>query len=118
RTDAGLRRRYVGLLSTLWSAVEPEWLAEGRAAVLAEASRWTASLEDEGAGYRTVLGVSRLWSGRPELDDLADSAAAEGNLTLNPCWFGGKIHMLELDGAVHVGRGIRADEPPYRKVAA
>lgn len=118
RSDRKLRRRYVDLLSTVWRTVEPEWRGEGRAAVLAEARRWTDLLEDQGAGFKIVLGLSRLWPGRPDLDDMADAAAAEGKLTLNPCWFGGKVHMLELDGAVLVGRGIRHGEPSYRKVAA
>jgi DNA-binding transcriptional ArsR family regulator len=85
---------------------------------VAEAERWAHAIDDEGARYNAVLGLSRLWPGRPELDEMADSAAAEGRLVLNPCWFGGKIHMLELDGTVYVGRGIRAHVPPYRKVAA
>src|ERR671936_808221 len=106
RTDRGLRKRYVELLSTVWRAVEPEWRREGRAAVLNEARRWSEALDDQPAGYKNLLGRSRLWPGRPDLDDLADAAAAEGKLTLNPCWFGGKCHILELDGAVLVGRGI------------
>ena len=48
----------------------------------------------------------------------ADAAAAEGNLVLTPCWFGGKIHVIELDGLVYVGRGIRHRDMSYRKVAA
>jgi DNA-binding transcriptional ArsR family regulator len=118
RTDRGLRKRYVELLSTVWQAVEPEWRRDGRAAVMAEARRWSEALDDQPAGYKNLLGRSRLWPGRPDLDDLADAAAAEGKLTLNPCWFGGKCHILELDGAVLVGRGVRHGEPPYRKVAA
>jgi DNA-binding transcriptional ArsR family regulator len=118
RSDRGFRRRYTDLLSTVWQAVEPEWRDEGRGTVLAETRRWTDALDNEGFGYKNVLGLSRLWPGRPDLDDMADAAAAEGKLTLNPCWFGGKVHMLELDGAVLVGRGIRLGEPSYRKVAA
>lgn len=117
RTDAAMRQRYLDLLATLWNAVEPEWLAEGRAAVVAETRRW-ASLLEEGAGYKDVLGLPRLWPGRPDLDDLADAAAASGALTLNPCWFGGKVHIVELDGVILAGRSVRHGEPPYRKVAA
>jgi DNA-binding transcriptional ArsR family regulator len=117
RTDAGLRKRYVDLLATLWRGVEPEWRAEGRTATLAEAERWR-SLLDEGVPYKQVLGLPRLWPGRPDLDDLADGAAGAGALTLNPCWFGGKVHIVELDGAVFAGRSVRDFEPPYRKVAA
>ena len=117
RTDATMRRSYLELLATLWRVVEPEWLAEGRAAVLAETQRWSSRLE-EGAGYKDVLGLPRLWPGRPDLDDIADTAAANGALTLNPCWFGGKVHIVELDGSVFAGRSVRHGEPPYRRVAA
>lgn len=116
RTDAALRRRYFGLLEAIWSEVDGEWRAEGRPAVLAEGERWVRALE-QGQTYKDVVGLPRLWPGRPELDELADAAAAEGRLTLNPCWFGGKVHIEELDGAVHVGRGIRCFEPSDRKLA-
>jgi len=120
RTDQALRKRYVELMSAVWQAVEPEWEREGREAVIAAAQRWTQALEEEGATYRGLLGLTRLWPGRPELDEMADAAAAQGDLVLNPCWFGGKIHIIELDGTVHVGKGTRFPdaEPSYRKIAA
>jgi DNA-binding transcriptional ArsR family regulator len=117
RTDRAHRRRYVDLLANLWQAAEAEWSSQGRAAAQAEARRWAAMLA-EGANIHEVLGLSRLWPGRPDLDDLATGAAADGKLTLNPCWFGGKIHVIELDGEVLAGRSVRQGEPPYRKVAA
>jgi DNA-binding transcriptional ArsR family regulator len=58
-----------------------------------------------------------LWPGRPELDDLADAAARADRLVLTPCWFGGKIHIIELDGTLYAGRGIRHRERSYRKIA-
>ena len=117
RADRGQRKRYLDLLTTVWSAVEPEWKEQGRAAVVAESRRWAALLA-EGAGYREILGLKKLWPGRPHLEDLADGAATAGSLTLTPCWFGGKIHILELDGKVLTGRGVRPGEPPYRMVAS
>jgi DNA-binding transcriptional ArsR family regulator len=116
REDVDYRRRYIDLLRQLWSAVEGEWEQQGRPAVLAEVPRWTRALAD-GAPYRQLVECERLWLGRPEVDILADEAAEAGNLTLNPCWFGGKIHVLELDGLVYIGRGIREGEPSYRKIA-
>ena len=116
RTDAALRRRYLGVLEAIWSGVEDEWRTEGRAAVAAEAETWTRGLE-QGQSYKEVLGLPRLWPGRPELDELVDAAASEGTLTLNPCWFGGKMHIEELDGMVHAGRGVRCFELSDRKVA-
>jgi DNA-binding transcriptional ArsR family regulator len=115
-TDVELRKRYISLLTELWSAVEPEWEREGRSAVLAEAQRWAHAVRD-GTPYRRLIEVTRLWASRPELDSIADAAAAEGNLILTPCWFGGKIHVVELDGLLYVGRGIRHGEPSYRKMA-
>ncbi|HKW60422.1 MAG TPA: metalloregulator ArsR/SmtB family transcription factor [Candidatus Dormibacteraeota bacterium] len=117
RSDRGLRKRYLELLTTLWRAVEPEWLAVGRAGAVAEASRWTAMVS-EGVGFHEVLGLRQLWPGRPDLDAMAEEGAAAGRLTLNPCWFGGKVHIVELDGEVLAGRSVRQGEPPYRKVAA
>ena len=117
RTDAAHRARYLDLLATVWKGVEGEWRGEGRAAAVSEAERWAQVIEAQG-GYRDVLGLARLWPGRPELDEMADGAAAGGSLVLNPCWFGGKIHLIELDGTVYLGRGIRHGAPSYRKVAA
>lgn len=116
RSDAALRHRYLGLLDAIWSEVETEWREQGRPAVLAESERWTKSLE-QGLTYRQVLGLARLWPGRPELDELAEAAAASGTLTLNPCWFGGKVHVEEFDGTVHVGRGLRCSDPTDRQLA-
>jgi DNA-binding transcriptional ArsR family regulator len=117
RTDPRLRARYIELLTTLWTAVRGEWEREGRAAVTAEAQRWARALRD-GVNYKDLLELPRLWASRPELDGMADAAAAEGNLVLTPCWFGGKVHLVELDKAVYVGRGMRHVEPSYRKIAA
>jgi DNA-binding transcriptional ArsR family regulator len=117
RRDRTLRKRYVDLLSTAWSAVEPEWREAGRPAVIAESERWTRALDEQAASYMDVLGLTRLWPNRPELDEMARTAAAEGRLVLTPCWFGGKIHMFEVEGTVLVGRGIRHGEPLYRKIA-
>jgi DNA-binding transcriptional ArsR family regulator len=116
RRDEQARARYVELLSTVWAAVRPEWEEQGRAAAVTEAERWTRTLR-EGAGHRDVLGLQRLWPGRPELDDLADAAARADRLVLTPCWFGGKIHIIELDGTLYAGRGIRHRERSYRKIA-
>lgn len=116
RADGAFRRRYVDLLRGLWSDVERDWESTGRAAVTAEAQRWTRALE-AGAPYRQLLQVQHLWPPRPETDTFADAAAAEGNLVLSPAWFGGKIHVLEFDGLVYAGRGIRLGEPSFKEVA-
>jgi len=117
RSDPAMRKRYVELLAEIWKSVEGSWEEEGRSAVIAEAKRWKRALDD-GLPYRQLLGMQTLWAGRPQVDTVADAAAAEGKLILTPCWFGGKIHVIELDGTVYAGQGIRHDEPSYRKVAA
>jgi DNA-binding transcriptional ArsR family regulator len=117
RSDGEYRKRYVDLLQEIWASVEDEWEKEGRPAVLAESQRWARALAD-GASFRKVMEIARLWEGRPEVDRFADEAASQGSMILNPCWFGGKIHVLELDGLVYVGRGIRHRDMSYRKVAA
>jgi DNA-binding transcriptional ArsR family regulator len=117
RRDRDHRNQYVALLREMWSAVEEEWERQGRPATLAQAKRWTRAIHD-GTPYRRLLELTRLWASRPEFDTFADVAAAAGNLILNPCWFGGKIHIIDFDGLVYVGRGIRRDPMSYRRVAA
>ncbi len=118
RKDGDVRKRYVELLSTVWRDVQPLWDREGRDAVVAEAERWQRAIDDQAVGFRELLGLARLWPSRPDLDEMADVAATENKLVLSPCWFGGKVHMFELEGTVYVGRGIRHGESSYRKVAA
>ena len=117
RSDGEYRKRYVDLLQEIWASVEDEWEREGRPAVVAESQRWIRALA-EGATFRKLMDTARLWEGRPDVDRFADEAGSQGNLILNPCWFGGKIHVLELDGLVYLGRGIRYRDMSYRKVAA
>lgn len=116
RSDAAFRKRYVELLRGIWADVEAEWDGTGRAAVVAEGRKWSRALEG-GAPYRQLLHVQRIWPPRPEADTFADAAASEGNLTLTPAWFGGRIHVLEFDGLVYLGRGIRESEPSLKEVA-
>jgi DNA-binding transcriptional ArsR family regulator len=116
RSDATLRKRYVDVLQALWSAVQDDWEGAGRAAVAAEAQKWSRALES-GTPYRELLRVQHIWPPRPETDAFADAAEAEGNLIMTPSWFGGRISVLEFDGLVYVGRGIQIGEPSLKKVA-
>ena len=74
RTEPAMRKRYIELLTQIWSAVESSWEEEGRAAVIAEAQRWKRALDD-GVAYRQLLGMQSLWAGRPQVDASADAAA-------------------------------------------
>lgn len=117
RTERARRKRYVELLGELWGSMRAEWLDEGRSAATAEAARWARAIE-QGTPFRQLLQTTQLWAARPQVDTLADAAAEGGRLILNPCWWGGKIHVIELDGLFYVGRGFRQPELSYRGVAA
>ena len=109
QADGALRGRYRELLQWVWEAARGEWESEGKAAVAAAATEWNRLLGD-GTTFRTLLERPRIWPGRPELDELADSAAAEGHLVLSPGWYFGEIHVVELDGSVYMGRGVRVQD--------
>ena len=117
REDKALRARYIELLATIWQELAPDWTRNGKTAVVAEAERWRRILDDGRQDYMGIIGLDRLWPGRPELDDVAAAAAAEGRLVLNPSWFGGKVHIVELHGTVHVGRRTRIVDFDCRRVA-
>lgn len=118
RSDPALRRAYISLLRKVWESVRAEWESTGRRVVAAAASEWSRGL-NEGTSYRELLVRHRLWDGRPELDELADAAAAAGRLVISPGWYFGKIHAIELDGDVYLGRWVRPkDEDATRQQVA
>ena len=118
RTDAALRDQYKALLRAAWEPVRVEWETEGRRAVLKVVADWESRL-DRGTAYRTLLERERIWPGRPELEDLADAAAAEGRLVLTPGWFFGLIHVVEIDGTLYLGRRFRTpDQEGARRLVA
>jgi DNA-binding transcriptional ArsR family regulator len=118
RDDPAMRGNYIALLRGVWDAVSPEWTSSGRPAVLAAAENWRRQLR-EGVGYKVLLERPRLWLGRPELDELADAASAEGRMVLSPSWFGGDVHIVELQGTLYLGRGVqpRDDDASLRDAA-
>src|SRR5260370_11092943 len=110
QADPELRTRYRQLLVWVWEAVRPEWESSGRRAAADAALEWARMLE-EGAGYRTLLDRPHVWPGRPELDELAESALADGRLVLSPGWFFAMIHVVDVDGTLYLARGGRTDDP-------
>jgi DNA-binding transcriptional ArsR family regulator len=118
RTDAKVRARYISLLKEVWESVRVEWEATGRPAVTTATREWQKQLT-AGTPFRDLLQRSRLWPGRPDLEELADADAAEGRMVLTPGWFFGDIHVVELDGSMYLGRGIRphGDDADRRHVA-
>jgi DNA-binding transcriptional ArsR family regulator len=109
QVDKAFRARYRKLLASVWEAARPEWDASGKRAAVEASVEWKLRVE-EGAGYRTLLDRPHVWPGRPELDDMADRAAAEGRLVLSPGWYFGEIHVVEVDGIVYLGRGVRRED--------
>jgi DNA-binding transcriptional ArsR family regulator len=118
RSDSTVRASYIALIKGVWGAVRPEWESSGRPAVLAAVEDWRKRVAD-GVGYKVLLARPRLWLGRPELDDFADAASADGRMVISPCWFGGDVHIVELDGTMYLGRGIqpRDDDASLRHAA-
>jgi DNA-binding transcriptional ArsR family regulator len=118
RTDPDLRADYKALLTEAWEAVRPEWEAAGRPAAEKAAEEWQRAI-DEGINYRQLLERPRIWPNRPELEEIADIAAAEGRLVFSPGWFFGVVHVVEIDGLLLVGRRIRTADPAnaQRKIA-
>ncbi|HYM95683.1 MAG TPA: metalloregulator ArsR/SmtB family transcription factor [Candidatus Sulfotelmatobacter sp.] len=114
RTEPELRARYIELLRSVWDLVGPEWRSAGLPAVKDAQAEWITRLAD-GVSFRELLSRAELWPGRPDLDELADAAAAEGRLVLTPSWFGGDIHIVELDGIVCLGRGVRHPDDDQRR---
>jgi DNA-binding transcriptional ArsR family regulator len=118
RTDAALRAAYRALLMSAWASVRAEWDLLGRPAVEKAAADWTARLAG-GASYSALLERSRIWPGRPELDEIADTAAGNGHLVLSPGWFFGVVHVVEIDGTLYLGRRVRTlDEEAARHLTA
>lgn len=104
-----LRERYAALLTAAWQPLRKEWEEIGKAAAIAAATNWTRRVA-EGVDFRALLERPRVWPGRPELDELADSAASDGRLVLSPGWYFGEIHVVELDGTLYLGRGFRTED--------
>jgi len=118
RTDVPLRAEYKELLRSTWESVRGEWETAGKPAVLKVVGDWQDRIE-RGTPYRTLLERERIWPGRPELEELADAAAAEGRVVLTPGWFFGVIHVVEIDGTLYLGRRFRTpDQEGARRLVA
>ncbi|MGH7764647.1 MAG: ArsR/SmtB family transcription factor [Candidatus Dormibacteraceae bacterium] len=118
RTEPALRSSYVSLLQSVWKAVEPEWRSVGLPAVTEAAADWRRRLE-AGSAFSELLDRPQIWPGRPDIDVLAQGAATQSRLVLSPSWFGGDIHVVELDGMLLAGRGVRRrDDDQQRRDAA
>ncbi|CAA9553561.1 MAG: hypothetical protein AVDCRST_MAG79-2890 [uncultured Thermoleophilia bacterium] len=101
RVDDEARRLLEALLRDAWAAVRPAWDAEGREAVLASCEALRGRLRG-GADPRTLLPSGHIAT-KPPWDALFADGVRRGAAVFSPCWFiGGRGHIVELSGLVHV----------------
>ena len=104
RSSPGLRRRYVELVSDVWSALGPEWERDGRLAVKAAVAH-KRELQHGGASWREVAGEVGC---TPELmSDLVASLGPQGTVAVVPAFFAHLGSLVDLPGTVLIG--VRAD---------
>ena len=122
REDRDTRVRYREFLQQVWESAHEEWLSDGRAAVSAAAHQWADRLRVRPTieEVKQLIARQSIWKGRPQYDAMVEQALADGRLLLSPGWFFGEIHLVELDGAVYLGHGIRPveDREIQRRIAA
>ncbi len=100
RSSADLRRRYVGLVGDLWSAVSDEWRRTGLPAVEAMV-RARRELERRGAAWQEVArNPGRPWN--PACLQLAGALPDGGTLALVPAYHARLTGYLDLPGALLV----------------
>ena len=110
--DPRLRARHRELVHELWKAAEGEWAITGRPATVAAADEWSKRMGPDPRvdDIKQLIERQEIWKGRPQYDAMVEQALAEGRLVLSPGWFYGDIHIVELDGAVYLGRAMRTPE--------
>jgi DNA-binding transcriptional ArsR family regulator len=109
--DAGLRRRYVGVLREVWGLIEDRWRREGLTAVQAAAR----VLGERAARASEVLAVvpDLVHSGR-ELREFAEEAFRRGDVVFSPTYFGSWYLVMDLPHEVLIGAG---SDPAARAAA-
>lgn len=113
RADGGLRARHRELIEAVWNAAKREWGDTGRESTAAVVADWSKRLGPAPGidAIKQLIERQEIWKGRPQYDAMVEQALVEGTLVLSPGWFYGDIHIVELDGAVYLGRAIRVQEP-------
>jgi len=105
RSSGQVRRRYVELLSDVWSALSTDWEGPGRAAVKS-AVAVRQELQRKGLPWREVAG--NIKSCNDELlSELVRRLGPQGVVAIVPAYFAHLGSMVDLPGAVLVG--VRAD---------
>lgn len=100
RSSAGLRRRYVHLVTDVWEAVEAIWLTEGRPAVEAAVADRLAQIS-RGVPWPQIIGREASFDGL--VQRLVDGLGPQGQLAVVPAFFTHKGLLVDLPGLVLVG---------------
>ncbi|MHB1497627.1 MAG: ArsR/SmtB family transcription factor [Acidimicrobiales bacterium] len=115
RSSAPLRRRYVKLVSDLWSALEPHWEREGRAAVEASVA-WRTKVAEKGVPWRDVAGKKMpecCAEGQGEKDakirQLESWLGPDEAVAIVPSFFASGGSFVDLPGLLLIGQRAGGD---------
>ena len=114
RSSTPLRRRYVKLVGDLWSALEPYWEHEGRAAVQASVS-WRTKAAEKGVPWREVAGrMSKCCAEDQEEKNgkirlLESWLGPDEAVAIVPSFFASGGSFVDLPGLLLIGRRAGGD---------
>ena len=107
RTDEGVRRRYVEVVTEVWEGLRDIWESEGRTAVGATVAECLVSVR--GASDPTALAIKHLEQSecanidRIEIAQLIEDLGGQGELVFVPSFFTAKGLIVDLPGIVIIG---------------
>jgi ArsR family transcriptional regulator len=116
--DPDLRQRYVQLMRSAWTHIEPTWRSVGQATVLRTVLATRERLQ-RGTSVGDLLPPTHIVrrQRRAELLVLLNEAAEHGNVAVSPIYFTTSgAHILDLPGLVHVGMPVE-DQDPRQQLA-
>ena len=113
RVDGTRRREFVDLMGDVWAAVRADWDRDGRPAVVAACRALEGRLA-AGSDLRALLPAGHIAAKAP-WEAMITEALGRGQVVLSPCWYiGGRGHLVELSGLVHVGVAIAVPDEVER----
>lgn len=110
RSDPARRRRYVEVVTAVWSALRPRWEAEGIPAVQAELQRRRAQI-DKTPDWRRY---AEQWAPLNVTPDLAEAVDAGAEVVIVPAWFTRNKLWIDLPGVLLIGVGTADAEARVR----
>jgi DNA-binding transcriptional ArsR family regulator len=105
RESQELRKRYVALVTDLWTALAPDWEINGWPAVRSAVAARN-ELQRKGASWREVA-ANIHYAGDELVNDLVSSLAGNGTVAVVPAFFAHLGSLVDLPGTVLIG--VRAD---------